>query len=127
MTMISLKKFDRPTLQSIRIEIDAALAQVAAKHGFAMKLGSVRFTETAFTGKVEASLSGESPEAQRYKDMCGVYGLDEKMLGQNVHYAGSIVKVVGMKSGYKSVLFEKNGKMFRAPVDSFKRGARLAA
>lgn len=125
--MSNIKSFDRATLKSIRIEIDAALAQLAAKHGFSMKLGAVRFTETNFTGKVEASLSGEAPEVQRYRDMCGVYGLDAKMLGKNVHFAGEVFKVIGMKSGYKSVLAERGGRTYRIPVDRFRTGARLAA
>lgn len=122
---MGIKSFDRASLNLIRKDADAALAAVAAKYGISMKLGSLRFTESSFTAKLEAAIGGQTPEEVRFSEYAPLIGLDVKMLGKSVHFSGEVFVVRGLKNGAKSVLIEKNGRVFRAPVDRFIAGARL--
>ena len=45
---------NKSTLPSIRADINAALAAVAAKHGLVMSIGNIRFTEDSFRTTLEA-------------------------------------------------------------------------
>ena len=73
-----ITKFDKPTLQALRVEIDAGLAAVGAKHGLEIRLGHISYTAASFTAKVEASLPGAKAEhdASTLKRMAEVYGLE---------------------------------------------------
>lgn len=49
-------------LRLLRVDIDAALAAVGAKHGLKMNAGTCRFTETTATFKLEVATIGENGE-----------------------------------------------------------------
>lgn len=45
-------EFNRDNLKSLRKDVQAALDEVAKKHGIKLDLGNIRFTDSQFTSKV---------------------------------------------------------------------------
>ena len=57
--MSKVTKFDRPTLAVLRTDIEAALAEVAKKHGITLGIGGMTFTQTTFTTRISAVAAAE--------------------------------------------------------------------
>ena len=114
-------------LRSIRADMDVALAAVAAKHGIELKCGNARFMALTFTMKVEGKVSGAPPvEELNFVGLAPIYGIDPTWLAKRVSFSGKTFVLRGIKRGGKSVLLENGvGKMFRAPIESFKERAKL--
>lgn len=57
-----IKSFDRGNLPTVRADIEAALAQVAQKHGIKLGIGNIQFTPdgSSFTSKLSASVKSET-------------------------------------------------------------------
>ena len=99
--MAKIKKFTKPVLKKLRVDMDKALAEVADKYGIEIKGGNWSFAEDTvsmkFEGKVEGGKSAEMIALEMYSEMevgkklnCG----DEFDFGLNV----GVAKVVGYKT-----------------------------
>ena len=122
-----ITEIDRNVLRVLRPELDAALEAIGAKCGIELKIGHGSFSPTHFTFKLEGVISGEvDADGARFLANAFWHGIDKSWLGKQVSFGGSYFTLVGLKSGGKSfMLRDMNGKQFRAPVDSFKRNAKL--
>jgi len=113
----------RNIIKNIRPEIEAALKEVALRHGVVIKCGNGSYTTNNFTLKLEASAvccaTGVvfTKEAEAYKRNAVLLGLKEEWLNQTFQsYTGESYKVVGMKpkSTKYPVLGERtDGKVFK--------------
>jgi hypothetical protein len=102
--MDAFKKFDKPTLQLLRQEIQQGLDAVKHKYGMAeLKLGNISYREFSFTSKVEAKLSNEmSAKASE-----GTNLLHSQMLGFDRNIVGEIVLAKGMEFIVTSIDLKK--------------------
>lgn len=118
-----MKHFDRANLQSLRTEIDAALAAVAARHpGLSFTLGSARFTPTTVNFKFSAALVAEDkldipgcsiPASHKWRMDLAKYGKIQHLGEKTMTDRGEGV-VVGFKPGRgmkpHQFIVEINGK-----------------
>lgn len=113
----------RNVIKNIRPEIEAALKEVALRHGVVIKCGNGSYTANNFTLKLEASAIDAATgvvftkEAEAYKRNAAILGLKEEWLNQTFQsYTGESYKVVGLKpkSTKYPVLGERaDGKVFK--------------
>lgn len=57
-----MKTFNSNSFGSLRMEINAALAAVGAKHGIEMSIDRITYTETTFRCKLNAVIKDAAPE-----------------------------------------------------------------
>ena len=51
-----MQSFNRNNLNEIRKDLEAALAQVATKHGIQLSVGTIRFGEESFSAKISGDV-----------------------------------------------------------------------
>jgi len=94
---------DKAACQTLRDEINAALAAVAARHNIALRAGSCTFTANNATFKLEVAVTNpttgvvESKERTDFKLYCHRYSLKETALGQSFTFGGRTFVVCGAK------------------------------
>jgi hypothetical protein len=100
----------RPLLRTLRDEINAALAEVGARHGVTLVADNVKFTDMSARFVLSVNLANETVQAQiasgvdpkiakaeaDYKEFCQVCGADPAWLGQRVRVGSGEFKVVGL-------------------------------
>lgn len=75
-----MERFDKPVLRSLRPELEQALADVCAKHGFTARIGSGSFSDfeckfqliLELDGAGEAKASGAEADFKRYAHLYGL-------------------------------------------------------
>lgn len=123
--------FNKTNLPLIRKDIDAALAEVAKKHGINLSIGNIRFTADSFrttlnaTAKVAASNAPAVPE-----EMLALMGYGMVMLGKSFDVKGiytsptlGLVKFVGYhprKPKYPFIVATPTGKRFKITSEAAK-------
>lgn len=60
--MKQITEFNTANLKELRVDIDAALAQVAAKHRIKLHIGNVRFSKAEFRTHLEGNVLSETGE-----------------------------------------------------------------
>lgn len=123
---------NKSTLPSIRAEINAALQAVGAKHGLNFSLGNIRFTDTTFSGKLEAAAVGATgtlgASAKATVEAIDLKMMGPLILGQNVDLTKEYtsptlgkVQLVGYhprKPKYPFIVQTKLGKRFKISIAS---------
>jgi hypothetical protein len=106
-------------IRAIRDDVNAALADVARKHGLAMHAGNATFDNNAATFKLVCSTVADNgqtmtPEASAYQKVAGFYGYVP--LFSTVKIGADEYTVVGYNSRARRqpILIERNGKVFKA-------------
>ncbi len=102
---MSLKEFDKSTVRGVIDDMEAALAEVALKHGIKLKRKGCSYRANQcpvpfefHIERVAADGNVETPESETYKLRCGRYGLKPEWLFQRfTNYAGKRMQVVGLK------------------------------
>lgn len=133
--MTTVTKFDTATLKSIRVDLNAALAEVAKKHGIVMSAGSMSYRENSFTCKVTAvtkvggveqadeDTSGTSNAKwqKAFLDNCVFMGLKKSDLGATFKMSGENVTIVGARpKANQPIVISRNGKFVATSVASVK-------
>ena len=107
--------FDKQTLNALRVELNATLADFASKHGITLQLGNISFRESEFTAKLEAKIVG----AKTFADM----KLERMMVAYSLGRLGRDNRVlVGLnpKAHRYPFVYEQAGKRFRCSLESAK-------
>lgn len=121
--MTKIKSFDRPTVKSLRPELDAALKSLERKFGISVRVGNATFNPENVTFKVEMAVKGANgavidKDATAYKRYQKLYGLIP--LGETFTFAGTTYKTTGYKprcSKYPVVgKDERTGKSYKFPM-----------
>lgn len=104
--MATITSFTRESLKLLRADIDAALAQVAAKHGIALASARCTFSSDNFKLAVEGATkqaSGEvnTPEAASFNAMAAFYRLKPENLGASVRIEGEEYRISGLRPNAK--------------------------
>lgn len=112
----------RDRLPIIRIAMNEALAQVAAKHGLkTFNIGRIKFDPNAgfFRCQVEGiDAAGMDPDANRYEQNYRFDGLPK--LGMTFKHRTGVDKIIGKTRGGK-ILTERGGKKFVWPLETVKK------
>lgn len=79
---MTIKTFDKANLKTLIADIDAALAEVAKKHGLeSLKTSRVTYDAGSFRTQLEGKSSvGTEREVEFFKSMAANYGLDSSIL-----------------------------------------------
>jgi hypothetical protein len=128
---MALTKFDRPTLQRLRTDIEAALAAVSnINPGLKLTLGKVRFTDVSFTVDLRASVVWEGgadlgAKAQ-FEAYAPAYGLDAADFGKTfVAGRGTAYRIAGVqpRRHTRPILGERveDGKRFIFTIEEVRR------
>lgn len=64
-----MKNFDKQNLKTVRMDINKALAEVAAKHGISLTIGNISFTEDTFSTKLSAAIQREGQASLSAKEI----------------------------------------------------------
>ena len=114
--------FTKPVLKTLRTDIDAALAAVAAKHGITLDIGNISFDSNSFRTTLSAKSSdvaveNDSSEFDRY---AARFGIKKEAFNEMFSFQGDMFTVVGIKPrSTKYPLLAKqrsNGKTYKLPV-----------
>lgn len=66
-----MKSFNKQNLQEIRSDVNAALAEVAKKHGIVLNIATISFTEKTFSSKLMAEIIDTSSTSTVKTQMSG--------------------------------------------------------
>ena len=105
-------------LKTLRVEIDAALAEVAKRHGLTLHAGSASYTENRFSFKLEGVTEGAPTQAaERYAEVAVMLGLPT--FGSEFRSGTRKYKTCGVNSTGSKVHCERDdGKVFLFPTDT---------
>jgi hypothetical protein len=112
---------DPKKLEGIRKDTDAALAEIAKKHGLSTyRLGKITYSKDGFRAPVEAvELGALSEDAKLYKSSEAIYGLPPVNVEVDVPRLHGKITPLGM-TGRGSVLFSRGGATYKIPFDRYR-------
>lgn len=90
---------DKQTLQNFREDFEHAMESLEQKYGMVIELGSIHYTATSFTAKLEAK-EGESKDdinEQDFKRYCKMYGLEETDYDRRFAFQGKHYIITGIR------------------------------
>lgn len=128
----AIKQFDKANLKTLREDIDAALAQVAEKHGISLSIKNIRFDAANFRTQLEGATKGPTGEVIN-GDLATLREHGKFWLGDafdaNRAYrdpiSGAMVLLVGlnMKRQKYPVIYKNlsNGKSYKTSIEMAKR------
>lgn len=107
----------RAKIAAITIDLNEALAQIAAKHGLdKLERGRCTYTDDGFEMKLSAVFAGgDSKEMAKLRSHASIYGLKEEVCGAIIQYANENFELIGMKQ--TNMVLRKGGKQFLAPIE----------
>ena len=118
--MSKIKEFSKTNLNSVRRDIDIALASVEKEYGITLKLGNIRFSGTSFTTKVSADVkptNGKSLGETKFNANCVLYGLKKSDFGKTFTEGRKTYTITGINTRSKRYPIEcqclTNGKGIR--------------
>lgn len=123
---------NRPTMETLRTQINAALESVGTANGVTLKLAGGKFSGDA-TGSFKLDIVANDPDGKKqnveeaaYKRDCELIGLKPEYFGQQFYSNGSFFRISGLKlSRYKFPVSGQrmpDGKGFKFTADMVKRG-----
>jgi|694.fasta_scaffold24073_12 hypothetical protein len=118
-----IKEFDKQNLKTLRSDIEAALAEVAKKHGITLGVGNISFRADSFSAKITAATVAEGDDsdgvmsgkqmkwAQDFKSHASLFGMKHTDLGKTVTIGAFTYVIVGARPRAKQniVLQNPNG------------------
>jgi hypothetical protein len=118
----NMDRFTRPTLRALDVEIDAALAVVAEKHGMTFTRAGGRFSDTTYTPKVSFSIVGESGIPADFARNAQYFGLTEDDYGREFTTYRGTYKITGINLRAKKYPITaeclRTGKGYKFPVSA---------
>jgi hypothetical protein len=123
-------KIDRDTVRAIRQQINDALAPIGKSLGVTVEVeGSATFTASNINFKVVVAKTTKdgvvlTKEAEAWKRLASMYGLDPEALGKTFTYGGKEYKITGLatRRGRFPVQADRvsDGRGFKFPVEAVK-------
>ena len=121
----------RTLLRTIRTDAEAALLDVAKKHGVQLTVGNGSFARDGSNAHLKLEIAGiadsgevMTKEATDFKRYASSFGLTPEDLGTTFKYNGKEFKLIGCKPrNHKFPLIAentKNGKTYKLPKDAVK-------
>jgi hypothetical protein len=108
---MQFKQINRDSLRQFRQEFDKDMKALGEKYGIAFSIGTIRFTDTEFHGKISAvltnavqgegqTLTPEPPEQEIWNSVCRCYGLQPEDYGKTFVSNGHTFKLCKIKPGH---------------------------
>lgn len=99
-----MQTLNRTNLQTLRDEIDTALATVAQKHGLRLTCGRCTFNPQNATFRLEVATVGDGgtamdPARIAYLRDCAIFGLKPEWLDREFTYNGDRFRLSGLHPG----------------------------
>lgn len=121
----------RSLLRTIRTDAEAALLDVAAKHGVQLTVGSGSFARDGSNASLKLEIAGiaddgqvMTKEATDFKRLASSFGLTPEDLGMTFTFNGKEFRLLGCNPrNYKNPIIAenvKNGKTYKMPKDAVK-------
>jgi hypothetical protein len=87
--MATIKSFNKPICHTLGLEIEAAVAAIAAKHGLKARYGGGAFDDAKFTCRLHLELSADNPnieavEQAQFNKWCDLYDLTPTDYGAKI-------------------------------------------
>lgn len=124
----------KATCRAVRVDLDAALAEIGARFGIELKAGGIRFDAGSIRIAVEGKVAGlaidQTDEGRAFVALAHTYGLKPEHLGVEVIDGAKRLTVVGLNiSAPKNpvVLRDEAGKTYKAPPAYLLARLRAAA
>ncbi len=122
------KAFTNAELKEFRKDFAIAVIELESKYGVNIELGNISYSSTQFTGKVTVWKDGVSKfqeQAEYFKQVYKLYGLEEDMLGKTFNAQGYELEFVGVdhkKPKYPCICAVSNNynKTFKLSVSQLK-------
>jgi len=121
---------DKPLLKTLREEINAALAEVAKKHGLTIAAGNASYDPSGTaTFKLNIAAIADNgkaitPEAVRFSQFATMIGLAPEHLGREFTHGAFTYSITGLKPdiyGKMPIIVErKGGGSFRMATEAVK-------
>jgi hypothetical protein len=111
---MTISKFDRTSLNTLRSDLQAVLDAYAANHGLEFDIGGIRFSDAEATIKVVSKIKGAVTRTDlNLQRMMQAYGLVAEKNGR------TLVRYDVRKPKYPFI-YEENGKQFKTTADRAK-------
>ena len=124
--MSKINQFDRQTLRALRVDLDAAMASIAAKYGIQLNAGNISYTAETATIKVQAGVISKSgqvvtKEAQAFNQYKRLVGLGNLNIGDAINIQGKEYTISGYKPRSKNaVIVQRDGRGYKVSVEMVK-------
>ena len=118
---------DKQMLTNFRADFATAVKDLEQKYGVVITLEHITYTATSFSGKIEVKegTSREDVNANEFKKLCRMYGLEPDDFDRKFTYQGEEYVVVGIrpsKSKYPIACQRvRDGQSFGFTTDTIKR------
>lgn len=125
-----IKQFDKNNLQALRLEMNAALASLEAKHGVKFRVGNCTYTAQQVTYKLEVGLVNENgavetKDRESFRINAPLYGFEKDDLDKQIVYGGKLYRIDGLRTtSWKNPITIKEiktGKSYQAPANAVLR------
>jgi hypothetical protein len=110
-------KITKEKVNSLRTEIEAALSKTLSQHNLSVQLGSLKFDETGFDGKITVSVIKNgipaTPEAQAWPIYAAFHNLEHFSVGDKFRFPqdSTVYTIAGWnKRASKKPVILKNAK-----------------
>ena len=122
---MKIQQFDRQTLRALRVDLDSAMATIAAKYGIQLSAGNISFTSETATIKVQAGIVKNgtvvTKEAKTFDQYKRLVGLGHLSVGDSIQLQGKSYTIAGYKPRSKNaVVVEREGRSYKCSVDMVK-------
>ena len=131
--MSKINQFDIPALRLLRVDLNDAMATIAAKYGIQITAGNITFNSETATIKVAACIikngTAITAEAKAFEQYKSIVGLDAFSVGDSIQLGGKQFIITGYKprATKSPVCVSREGRTFRVSVDSVKRQNKVPA
>lgn len=130
--MKKITQLDRKVIRQLNSEMELTLNKVFAQYGLVAKTGSVRFTGTNFSTKVEVSVVSQSgvaltKEAKAWESNAKYAGITNLSVGDSFTLGSEAYTVIGWNTrGQKyPVIVERNGKRYKMSTMMIRSGRKV--
>lgn len=110
-----MSDFDRTTLRAIRADLDKAFAEIGAKHGISLGIGTMRYSANQFTASLKAAnLAPSTTDAETPEGMTAIAG--DAPFGVNHRWTRAFLQYhaqIGLKAEDLGKAIPYNGKQMR--------------
>jgi len=118
----TMARITRATLHALDVDIDAALAAVAAKHGLSFTRAGGRFSATTYTPKISFSIVSESGIPADFARLAPAYGLTVEDFGREFTTYSGTYRVTGISPRRRKYPISAEcvltGKGYKFPVSA---------
>lgn len=126
---MEINKFNRSTVKGLRVEMDAALAEISKKYGIKISTGNASFTGDEVTFKVKANVIDSetgnvlTQEAKNFEIYKNSIGLSSLSVGDTIKLRGKSYTITGYNTRARKSpigIKDASGRSYKCSVDMIK-------